>query len=143
MRPSAGVYERIRQQHHLRLQCRRKAHFQNDQRHNVQLLLLGRSADGDDLGQQQVALYLRLHWPGVCDVQRQQVFLPEKCPRRCHRSCECQRHSGGVLHLRSLGRAHVHRRHHGRHPRRREPPALSRVCLRQRDRPVLPQQPVL
>mgnify|MGYP007135324264 CR=1 FL=1 len=112
MRPSAGVYERIRQQHHLRLQCRRKAHFQNDQRHNVQLLLLGRSADGDDLGQQQVALYLRLHWPGVCDVQRQQVFLPEKCPRRCHRSCQCQRHPGGVLHLRPLGCAHVHRRHH-------------------------------
>ena len=42
---------------------------------------LGRPADGDDMGQQQAALYLRLHWPGVCDVQRQQVFLPEKMPK--------------------------------------------------------------
>lgn len=67
-------------------------------------------ADGDDLGQQQVALYLRLHWPGVRDVQQQQVFLPEKCPRRCYRSCERQRH-------------------HGLHPRRRESPALSRVRI--------------
>ena len=62
------------------------------------------------MGQQQAAFYLRLHWPGVRDVQRQQVFLPEECPGRCYRSCECQRH-------------------HGLHPRRREPPALSWVCI--------------
>ena len=51
------------------------------------------------MGQQQAALYLRLHWPGVRDVQRQQVFLPEN------------------------------RRHHGLHPRRCESPALSRVRI--------------
>ena len=49
------------------------------------------------MGQQQAALYLRLSGPGVRDVQRQQVFLSEN------------------------------RRHHGLHPRRREPPALPRV----------------
>lgn len=51
------------------------------------------------MGQQQAALYLRLSGPGVRDVQRQQVFLSEN------------------------------RRHHGLHPRRREPPALPRVCI--------------
>ena len=51
------------------------------------------------MGQQQAAFYLRLHWPGVRDVQRQQVFLPEN------------------------------RRHHGLHPRRCESPALSRVRI--------------
>ena len=51
------------------------------------------------MGQQQAALYLRLHWPGVRDVQRQQVFLPEN------------------------------QRHHGLHPRRCKPPALSRVRI--------------
>ena len=94
--PPAGVHEQERQQHRLRLQCRRQAHFQDGQRHNV---------------------------------QRQQVFLPEKCSRRCHRSCERQRHPGGVLHLRSLGRAHVHRRHYGRHAGCCESPALPRVRL--------------
>ena len=62
------------------------------------------------MGQQPDALHLRQ--PGACvrDVQRQQVFLPEKCPRRCHRSCQCQRH-------------------HGLHPRRCESPALSWVRI--------------
>ena len=40
------------------------------------------------------------------------------------KSCERQRHPGGVLHLRSLGRAHVHRRHYGRHAGCCESPAL-------------------
>ncbi len=68
------------------------------------------------MGQQQVALYLRLHWPGVRDVQRQQVFLPEKCPRRCHRSCERQRHPGGCPTPMTPRVRPVHRRHHGLHP---------------------------
>ncbi len=60
--PSAGVYERIRQQHHLWLQCRRQAHFQDSQRHNVQLRLPGRPADGDDMGQQQAASPDKANW---------------------------------------------------------------------------------
>ena len=51
------------------------------------------------MGQQQTAFYLRLSGPGVRDVQRRQVFLSEN------------------------------RRHHGLHPRHREPPALPRVRI--------------
>ena len=51
------------------------------------------------MGQQPDALHLRQPGSRVRDVQRQQVFLPEN------------------------------RRHHGRHPRRCESPALSRVRI--------------
>ena len=51
------------------------------------------------MGQQQAAFYLRLSGSRVRDVQRRQVFLSEN------------------------------RRHHGLHPRHREPPALPRVRI--------------
>lgn len=67
-------------------------------------------ADGRGMGQQSDALHLRQPGSRVRDVQRQQVFLSEERLGRRYRSCQCQRH-------------------HGRHPRRREPPALSRVRI--------------
>lgn len=53
-------------------------------------------ADGDDMGQQPDALHLRQPGSRVCDVQRQQVFLPEN---RWHHG----RHTGRCEPLRYRG----------------------------------------
>lgn len=56
--PPAGGDEQVWPDNHLRLRCRWPADLQNCQRYDVQLLLSGRPASRDDVGQQPNALHL-------------------------------------------------------------------------------------
>ena len=57
-RPPAGGDEQNRNGYFLPLRCQWPADLQNCQRYDVQLLLSGRPASRDDVGQQPNALHL-------------------------------------------------------------------------------------